>query len=57
MDSKGPWIIAGVCAPVMAAKQWINVIQLVKASRWLAEGDIDERRKAGLPAKARVKSS
>jgi CDP-diacylglycerol--inositol 3-phosphatidyltransferase len=29
----------------MAGKQIINVIQLVKASRWLAEGDREARRK------------
>jgi len=29
----------------MFGKQVINVVQLVKASRWLAEGDVVERRK------------
>ncbi|KAI9721616.1 MAG: CDP-diacylglycerol-inositol 3-phosphatidyltransferase [Chrysothrix sp. TS-e1954] len=57
MDSNVPWAIAITCTPIMALKQWINVVQLVKASRWLAEGDIAERRKAGLPARARVKAS
>jgi CDP-diacylglycerol--inositol 3-phosphatidyltransferase len=28
----------------MALKQIINVIQLVKACRWLAEGDVKARR-------------
>ena len=32
----------------MAFKQWVNVVQLVKASKWLAEGDRKERRKAGM---------
>jgi CDP-diacylglycerol--inositol 3-phosphatidyltransferase len=45
MDSTIPWILAFVSAPVMAGKQVIHVIQLVKASRWLAEGDREERRK------------
>lgn len=49
MDSKGPWIIAVACAPVMLLKQYINVIQLTEASKWLAEGDIAERAKKGLP--------
>ncbi|KAA6412141.1 MAG: CDP-diacylglycerol-inositol 3-phosphatidyltransferase PIS [Lasallia pustulata] len=53
MDSFWPWVIAGVSFPVMAGKQFINVVQLVKASRWLAEGDIQMRRAQGLPRKKR----
>jgi CDP-diacylglycerol--inositol 3-phosphatidyltransferase len=49
MDSFWPWVILSISSPVMAGKQIINVIQLVKASRWLAEGDIKARRAAGLP--------
>ncbi|CAK7209547.1 phosphatidylinositol synthase 1 (CDP-alcohol phosphatidyltransferase1) [Sporothrix curviconia] len=49
MDSFWPWVLAGVSFPVMAGKQIINVIQLVKASKWLAEGDVKARRAAGLP--------
>ena len=48
MDSTVPWILAAVSFPVMAGKQFINVVQLVKASRWLAEGDRAERKKLGL---------
>ena len=55
MDSTFPWIIAGISLPVMAGKQIINVVQLVKASRWLAEGDIEMRRAAGLPRKQKQK--
>jgi CDP-diacylglycerol--inositol 3-phosphatidyltransferase len=55
MDSTVPWIIAGISLPVMAAKQWINVVQLVKASRWLAEGDVEMRRAAGLPKRRKMK--
>jgi len=51
MDSMWPWIIAGVSSPGMAGKQFINLLQLVKASRWLAEGDLEMRRKQGLPRK------
>ena len=52
MDSFWPWVIAGASMPIMAAKQFINVIQLVKASKWLAEGDIQARRAAaGRPRK------
>jgi CDP-diacylglycerol--inositol 3-phosphatidyltransferase len=37
----------------MALKQYINVVQMVKASQWLAEGDREARKKAGLPRKDR----
>ncbi|OTA91044.1 hypothetical protein M434DRAFT_397527 [Hypoxylon sp. CO27-5] len=57
MDSTFPWILAGISAPVMALKQFLNVLQMVKASRWLAEGDVDARRKAGLPKKKRTKKA
>jgi CDP-diacylglycerol--inositol 3-phosphatidyltransferase len=49
MDSFWPWVIAGISFPVMFGKQVINVVQLVKASRWLAEGDIAVRKAMGLP--------
>ncbi|KAE8441641.1 hypothetical protein EG329_004608 [Mollisiaceae sp. DMI_Dod_QoI] len=55
MDSFVPWVIAGISFPVMFAKQVINVVQLIKASRWLAEGDIAARRAAGLPRKRKMK--
>ncbi|KAK2751016.1 CDP-diacylglycerol-inositol 3-phosphatidyltransferase [Myotisia sp. PD_48] len=48
MDSFWPWVITGISAPVMAGKQFINIVQMVKASRWLAEGDIARRRAQGL---------
>ena len=51
MDSFWPWVIAGVSFPVLAGKQFLNVVQLVKASRWLAEGDLEIRREQGLPKK------
>ncbi|KAA8651499.1 CDP-diacylglycerol--inositol 3-phosphatidyltransferase [Aspergillus tanneri] len=50
IDSFWPWVITGVSAPVMALKQIINVVQLVKASNWLVEGDIANR-KASLRGK------
>lgn len=56
MDSTVPWVLAIASAPIMLGKQWINVIQLVKASKWLAEGDLRERRAKGLPRKAGKKS-
>ncbi|KAK3297980.1 CDP-alcohol phosphatidyltransferase-domain-containing protein [Chaetomium fimeti] len=54
MDSFWPWVFAGVSFPVMALKQIINVVQLVKASRWLAEGDVRARRAQGLPRKRKA---
>jgi len=56
MDSFWPWVIAGVSFPIMAAKQFINIVQLVKASRWLAEGDVQARRAKGLPRRKSKKN-
>ncbi|KAL6871196.1 CDP-alcohol phosphatidyltransferase domain-containing protein [Trichoderma novae-zelandiae] len=53
MDSTLPWVITGISFPIMLAKQIINVVQLVKASRWLAEVDIKTRKAKGLNKKAR----
>ncbi|QIW96556.1 hypothetical protein AMS68_002074 [Peltaster fructicola] len=46
MDSLGPWILTVASAPVMLVKQYVNVLQLIKASTWLAEGDRRDRKKA-----------
>ncbi|CAD6503291.1 BgTH12-02958 [Blumeria graminis f. sp. triticale] len=43
MDSFVPWVIAGISFPIMLAKQIINVVQLAKASTWLAQGDLENR--------------
>ncbi|KAK5116421.1 hypothetical protein LTR62_007968 [Meristemomyces frigidus] len=43
MDSTVPWILTVGSAPIMCLKQYINIVQLVKASRWLAEGDRRDR--------------
>jgi CDP-diacylglycerol--inositol 3-phosphatidyltransferase len=48
LDSTIPWVMAISSFPIMFLKQIINIIQLVKASKWLAEGDIVERRKQRL---------
>ncbi len=57
MDSFWPWVITGVSFPVMAIKQILNIVQLVKASRWLAEGDVQSRKAAGLATKQQKKKS
>ena len=54
MDSFWPWVLAGVSFPVMAFKQVTNVVQLVKAGKWIAEGDLQQRRAMGLPRKAKT---
>ena len=46
MDSTMPWAFAIISSPIMILKQFINVVQLVQASRWLAEGDLAARKKA-----------
>lgn len=54
MDSFWPWVLVGVSFPVMALKQIINVIQLVKACRWLAEGDLQARKEKRLAQKKKA---
>jgi CDP-diacylglycerol--inositol 3-phosphatidyltransferase len=54
MDSTVPWIIASISFPVMALKQVINVVQLVKASQKLANEDIKARRENGLPRRRKA---
>lgn len=51
MDSFWPWVLTAASFPIMAMKQAINVVQIVKASKWLAEGDLAMRREKGLPRK------
>lgn len=57
MDSFWPWVIAGISFPIMAGKQILNVVQLVKACRWLAEGDVASRKAAGLPRRKAGKAN
>lgn len=47
-----PWVVAAATFPICAAKQWINVVQMVKAAITLAEGDVEARRKAAKAVKA-----
>ncbi|RKF75258.1 CDP-diacylglycerol--inositol 3-phosphatidyltransferase [Golovinomyces cichoracearum] len=54
MDSFVPWVVAGISFPVMLAKQIINVVQLAKASIWLAQGDVEIRKQQGLPRRRKV---
>jgi CDP-diacylglycerol--inositol 3-phosphatidyltransferase len=43
-----PWLLLALSSPFMLFKQYMNVIQLVEASRWLAQGDVEMRREAKL---------
>lgn len=52
MDSMVPWTLTIISAPVMLFKQYVNLVQLAKASKWLAEGDRKDRKKLGLPRSA-----
>lgn len=49
MDDAVPWALLYISTPLMAFKQWVNIIQLREASRRLAEGDVEARKMAGLP--------
>ena len=55
MDSTVPWVLTAVSTPVMLFKQYVNCVQLVNGSRWLAEGDRKDRKKAGFGVKAKEK--
>lgn len=57
MDSFWPWVIAGISFPIMFFKQFVNVVQIVKASKWLAEGDVAMRKANGLPKKVKGKTA
>lgn len=49
MDSKVPWTLCAISLPVMLIKQYVNVVQIREASKWLAEGDRADRARLGLP--------
>lgn len=51
MDSTIPWVLAGISLPIMALKQWLNIVQLLKASQDLASLDVAARAARGLPKK------
>ena len=55
MDSTVPWILAGISAPVMLAKQIVNGWQLYMSSVWLADADVKVRKEKGLPRKRKNK--
>ncbi|KZF20859.1 phosphatidylinositol synthase [Xylona heveae TC161] len=48
VDSTGPWILLALSTVFMVFKQYVNVIQLIEATKWLATGDLNSRKKARL---------
>ena len=52
-----PYLLAFVTFPICAAKNWINVIQMVNAAHALAEVDKEDRAGAGLVSASRPKRS
>lgn len=50
MDDQVPWTLLFVSCGFMLFKQYINIVQLVEACKWLMEGDLEMRKRAGWPA-------
>lgn len=49
-----PYYTACVCLPIMILKQYLNVVQLNRASKTLVNGDREMRKLAGLPQDRKV---
>ncbi|KAB8271010.1 phosphatidylinositol synthase [Aspergillus minisclerotigenes] len=45
IDSAVPWALLATSAVFMLFKQYVNIVQLVEASKWLVQGDVEIRRK------------
>ncbi|KAI9374755.1 CDP-alcohol phosphatidyltransferase-domain-containing protein [Aspergillus egyptiacus] len=45
VNSFWPWVCLSASLPFMLYKQYVNVVQLVQASRLIAQGDIEARRR------------
>ncbi|KAL4786311.1 phosphatidylinositol synthase [Aspergillus varians] len=43
ISSFWPWVLFYASLPFMLYKQYVNVLQLVQASRWIAQGDVEVR--------------
>ena len=48
IDSTIPWALLAASTPFMLFKQYVNVVQLIEASKWLVQGDVEKRRKVQL---------
>jgi len=42
-----PQVLFCVSFPFMLYKQYVNVVQFVQARKWIAQGDLEERRRSG----------
>ncbi|KAE8361167.1 hypothetical protein BDV27DRAFT_133418 [Aspergillus caelatus] len=51
LDETVPWCLLYVSTPFMLFKQYVNMAQLLEASKWLVQGDIEMRRNARLAQK------
>lgn len=54
MDSTVPWVLCAISFPIMAIKQFLNVVQMVKASKRLGEDDVKSRRAKGLTSSTKT---
>lgn len=45
IDSAIPWALLVTSSVFMLFKQYVNIVQLVEASKWLVQGDMEIRRK------------
>ncbi|RJE17855.1 CDP-diacylglycerol-inositol 3-phosphatidyltransferase [Aspergillus sclerotialis] len=48
VDDTIPWVLLYVSSVFMLFKQYVNVVQLVEASKLLVQGDVEMRKKAQL---------
>jgi hypothetical protein len=48
IDSSVPWLMPTLLSLFMLFKEYVNGIQLVETSRWLAQGDVKMRTDARL---------
>lgn len=51
IDSTVPWTLLVASMLFMLFKQYVNIVQLVEASKWLVQGDLEMRRKSQLQKK------
>lgn len=48
VDDTIPWILLYASSAFMLFKQYVNVVQLVEASKLLVQGDVEMRERAGV---------
>ncbi|KAL4786702.1 CDP-alcohol phosphatidyltransferase-domain-containing protein [Aspergillus varians] len=45
INSYWPWVLFSASLPFMLYKQYVNVVQLIQASKWIAQGDAEARQR------------